>query len=69
MGDILMNMQRLHFQFIADTVKDFGGRDDLPGSTAVFDRGRLGRHFASALSRTNCNFDRDRFLKACGVQT
>ncbi len=52
-------MTRKDFQLIADTIKasDLGPTDRLS----------LARDFADALRSTNPQFDRARFLAACGV--
>lgn len=55
-----MTMQRRHFEFIADTVRDLGLQPDIRAAVAM--------EFALKLNRTNANFDRARFLKACGVE-
>jgi len=53
-----MKMERRHFVFIADTLRQ--ARDDSADVTAEF--------FADRLAYTNPNFDRDRFLRAAGAQ-
>ena len=57
--------QARHFTFIANAIKEMC--DDIPGSPADFHRNRVARHFAKKLQATNPQFDRDRFLTACGV--
>ena len=54
-----MTMQRRHYNFIAETIreiKDAGYRADVA------------QHFADRLRYTNPNFNRARFLEACGVK-
>lgn len=62
-----MTMTRQHFALIAKTLNDefhhvACGQDqrDMVRSVAQF--------FASALAPTNPNFNRARFLRACGVE-
>jgi hypothetical protein len=55
---------RKHFELIAETLRgavetNADSRDALP---------TLAAHFADALRRTNPNFNRARFLAACGVE-
>ena len=54
-----MTMQRRHFELIASTIK---GASTVPAEH----RATMAEEFADALARTNSNFDRDRFLRACG---
>jgi hypothetical protein len=54
----MAKMTRQHFQFIADTIKDI----DDPQI-----RGGMARLFADRLRMTNPGFDRDRFVRACGI--
>jgi hypothetical protein len=54
-----MKLTRGHFQVIADAIATF--------ETAYDTNTELAEHFADQLSRTNPNFDRERFLTACGV--
>lgn len=59
-----MNLQRRHFQFIADTLKG-----EKPGKN--WDANKrlqwelMVRAFAKACARTNSGFDPARFLAAC----
>ena len=53
-------MTRKHFQLIADRIT--AAREYLDPEQAD----RLACDFAEELARTNPNFDRDRFLTACG---
>lgn len=64
-----MQLQRRHFEFIAEQLRrNKPGGYDAP-DFATYDQWRsVVRSFASGLSTTNGNFDRDRFLRACGVE-
>lgn len=53
-------MQHRHFCTIAAIIKGMAG-EDFEGL-----RGVVARRFANELASTNPNFDRDRFLTACG---
>ncbi len=53
-----MTMQRRHFELIAEAIQELGD---------VAIRPFMARHFASKLAATNPNFNRARFLRACGV--
>lgn len=56
-----MTMTSQHFQFIAEVLAD--ANDTLtPAARSI-----LAREFARRLAETNPNFDRARFLEACGV--
>lgn len=61
-----MTMTRAHFKLIAETLRECGADDEA--QYPVISRTGGARNFASALARTNPNFDRDRFLRACGVE-
>jgi hypothetical protein len=52
-------MSRRHFELIASTIRAL----DMPANR----REHVARDFADALAATNDRFDRDRFIKACGV--
>ena len=54
-------MQRRHFVFIAQTIRDLV----LPINT----RNEVARHFADNLAHTNDHFDTERFLIACNGET
>lgn len=58
-----MTMTRQHFALIAETI---AGLED---SHVIGERERefIAARFASQLSNTNPNFNRARFLRACGV--
>lgn len=56
--------QHRHFAMIAAIIRDMArvpGNEDWEGHAFV------ARHFATELASTNPRFDRDRFLRACGV--
>lgn len=61
-----MTMTRQDFQLIADVLKTSGEWGAFPtkASQAI-----LSENLANVLQRTNPNFDRARFLKACGVKS
>lgn len=54
-------MQRRHFERISHTIDNL----DLDPTTQEY----VAKQFADSLSCTNENFDRDRFLRACGIDT
>lgn len=54
-------MQRRHFNTIAAIIARMDNFDHFPGDVAA--------HFARELASTNPNFDRARFLRACGSTT
>lgn len=63
-----MTLTRQTFQLIADVVRENTmprDREAIPGTGA---REQLAYAFARKLSATNQQFDRERFLKACGVE-
>jgi hypothetical protein len=51
-------MTRKDFVFFTVAIKDFGYPQE---------RSRLAQHFANYFAKSNPRFDRNRFLKACGV--
>lgn len=53
-------MTRKHFQLIADVIRQQHFNSQL-------ERRSFAENMAAALSSTNSNFDRSRFLDACGV--
>jgi hypothetical protein len=55
-------MTRKDFELIAAVLKN---RRALAGDAGAFDT--LARDFAEALAATNKQFNRDRFLRACGA--
>lgn len=54
-----VDMQRRHFELIAKVINNLNGPLDVD---------IVAKAFANELWATNENFDRARFLKACGVQ-
>ena len=62
-------MTRKDYELIARAMNEsrmHALRDDAP-SGGAFWLGAAAREIAAALERTNPRFDRERFLKACGV--
>ena len=57
-----MTMQRRHFELIARTISE-----ELPPNSEAQRLSALA--FADMLASTNPNFDRARFLRACGVES
>lgn len=57
-------MTRRDFELIAATLKAFRDDDDA-FEAGLYDS--LARGFADRLKATNAQFNRDRFLRACGV--
>lgn len=64
-----MTMQRRHFEFIAETVREARTHFHT-GHGWTFEQWayRLAVLFADRLETTNPNFNRARFLRACGVE-
>lgn len=58
-----MTMQRRHFELIAETLASC---DVRYASYALWES--LCNDFATRLASTNLNFNRARFLRACGVE-
>ena len=54
-----VNFQRRHYQFIADTIKFL----NLPEDTIK----QIAEEFTKALKGTNPNFQKTRFMEACGI--
>ncbi len=63
-----MTMQRRHFELIADVLRD---TLDFYGEEATFKAPveTVALRMATRLASTNPNFDRARFLRACGVES
>lgn len=60
----MADMQHRHFATIATIISRLpDGGDDYENDL----RGEVAQHFADHLRATNPNFDRSRFLRACGV--
>jgi hypothetical protein len=57
-----VEFQRRHFEFIATTIAV-----ELMHDLTKADRLRVATRFADSLQATNPNFNRARFLGACGV--
>ena len=53
------NMQRRHYELIADIIKQMKGDFAEHYETA--------HHFADELAKGNSKFNKDKFLRACGV--
>jgi hypothetical protein len=49
-----LRLQRRHYQFIAEVIKDWAGKGDIALA------------FADALRGTNANYSKIRFIAACG---
>ena len=54
-------MEHRHFAAIAGIIAT------LPLDAHAYPHDEVARHFANELHATNANFDRRRFLRACGV--
>lgn len=64
-----MTMQRRHFELIAEVLR--ATRSEFEGAASLTPKYVLARtveNFAKKLYATNPNFNRDRFLRACGVE-
>lgn len=59
-------MQRRHFELIARTINSMRSNPQLRDSSDAEVDG-IAQLFASELRYTNYDFQRDKFLKACGV--
>ncbi|MBI1316394.1 hypothetical protein GC167_05980 [bacterium] len=59
----IADMQHRHFATVATIIADMktSPRDNWTHT-------EIAGHFAALLRQTNANFDRDRFLRACGVE-
>ena len=55
-------MTRKDFNLIAEVLNNFTAEDGV-----TTERDAMAYRFSEALCQTNPNFDRARFLKACGV--
>lgn len=60
----MTTMSRQHYQFIADVISA------MPDHAATLraQKRSVALAFADALARTNPRFNRERFLRACGVE-
>jgi hypothetical protein len=64
-----MTMTRQHFCLIADVIKRVPSSDTAwPVTFTAKQREYIARCFADELYATNGRFDRDRFMRACGVE-
>lgn len=54
-----VTMERRHFEFIAETIRTIED-DEI--------RRHVARRFCAKLASTNANFDRERFMIACGAE-
>jgi hypothetical protein len=62
-------MSRQHFELIARVLRETPRFRGEPFGEAVAEyRDDLARAFAAELRATNPRFDRERFLRACGVE-
>lgn len=60
-----MTMSKQHFELIADTINDlFMGHENWQRNL-----NQVAQKFAEALAETNPNFNQERFLKACGLES
>jgi hypothetical protein len=61
--------QRRHYQAIADAIKaERDSNGAVNGFSSALDSHRLADRLVSLFASDNPNFDRARFLKACGVE-
>ncbi len=60
-------MTRKHFQLIADALREAPLEGNLSDEQAATARRIVAHGLARELYGTNPRFDRDRFLRACGV--
>lgn len=60
-----MTMQRRHFQFIADALRETRPDDDSH-SSVMLQWDQTVRTMAIKLERTNAQFNSSRFIEACG---
>ena len=61
-------LTRKHFQMIADAVSETRSCDPGEQTTWRWACDDLSRTLANKLATTNPNFNRQRFLEACGVE-
>ena len=60
-------MTRKDFELIADTIRNLRDASYESGVNEL-QREMIAKQFAAALRSTNPNFNRDRFVRACGVE-
>lgn len=63
-----MTMQRRHFELIAETIASVDDSERYADSVHPEAKRTFAYAFANKLRATNPNFNRDRFLRACGVE-
>lgn len=63
-----MTMRRHHFAFIADVLQEATSSDPNGWSISIGQARQIALVFATRLRTTNPNFNRERFLRACGVE-
>lgn len=60
-----LSLERRHFEFIAEVIATTCDKFDI---SIRYDQRRIvANEFADRLADTNSNFDRHRFLVACGI--
>lgn len=59
-------MQHRHYAMIAGILRTFEFSNTTRFNNHEKDRAEIVTHFADCLASTNPNFDRTRFLRACG---
>ncbi len=64
----MATMTRQHFQLIADVLRKTQ-EDNTPSGMTNELCSQIASTFANELAKTNPGFKRDRFLKACGVES
>ena len=65
-----MTMQRRHFELIAETIKRARFAPNVSPFQGISEKDHelIAREFSQSLHATNPNFNRARFLRACGVE-
>lgn len=64
-----MTMQRRHYELIAEAIHAcIDGREFTGPQLSLQQQGEVALIFARRLRSTNPNFNKARFLKACGVE-
>jgi len=63
-----MTMQRRHFELIAKMIASLDASAPYYGPLSPLGVRKVAYEFARTLAATNPNFNRARFLKACGVE-
>lgn len=62
-----MTMQRRHFELIAEVIAERRTVEHNYADVVHDELNRIRTTFADRLASTNPNFNRERFLRACGV--